>query len=122
MFYRPKEIASPDQMLSAAQIAALSARVGANADRAIQRFVANSEQPAPRVKKQPAKPPKTTRRGRPAKRIVNHFCGLIGPATTYGRYPFFVQDIIEGIARLAACRTFLWFSAMIAACPQRDPA
>jgi hypothetical protein len=24
--------------------------------------------------------------------------------------------------RLAACRTFLWFSAMIAACPQRDPA
>jgi hypothetical protein len=23
---------------------------------------------------------------------------------------------------LAACRTFLWFSAMIAACPQRDPA
>ncbi len=25
-------------------------------------------------------------------------------------------------ASLAACRTFLWFSAMIAACPQRDPA
>jgi hypothetical protein len=24
--------------------------------------------------------------------------------------------------QLAACLTFLWFSAMIAACPQRDPA
>ena len=24
--------------------------------------------------------------------------------------------------RLATCRAFLWFSAMIAACPQRDPA
>lgn len=100
MFYRTKEIASPDQMLSAAQIAALSARVGANADRAIQTFLAKSGQPAPIVKKQLAKPAKTTRRGRPAKQIVNHFCGLIGPTTTYGRYPFFVQDIIEGIARL----------------------
>ncbi|WP_397380338.1 hypothetical protein [Pseudomonas sp.] len=28
----------------------------------------------------------------------------------------------DQIAQLAACRTFLWFSAMIAACPQRDPA
>lgn len=100
MFYRPKEIAPPDQMLSAAQLAALSARVGANADRAIQTFLAKSGQPAPRVKQQPAKPSKTTRRGRPAKRIANHFCGLIGPTTTYGRYPFFVQDIIEGIARI----------------------
>jgi len=26
------------------------------------------------------------------------------------------------VETLAACRTFLWFSAMIAACPQRDPA
>jgi hypothetical protein len=36
-----------------------------------------------------------------------------------------VQDRVwEGNldAKLAACRTFLWFSAMIAACPQRDPA
>jgi|GEM_PF-2071404 len=100
MFYRPKEIASPDQMLSAAQIAALSARIGANADRAIQTFLAKSGQPAPRVKKQPAKPPKTTRRGRPAKRILNPFCELLGPTTAYGRYPFFTQEIIEGIARL----------------------
>ncbi len=30
-----------------------------------------------------------------------------------------LSDITE---ELAACRTFLWFSAMIAACPQRDPA
>ncbi|WNF45174.1 hypothetical protein RHP75_12325 [Pseudomonas sp. SG20056] len=100
MFYRPKEIASPDQMLSAAQIAALSARVGSNADRAIQTLLAKSGQPAPRVKKQPAKPPKTTRRGRPAKRILNPFCELLGPTTAYGRYPFFTQEIIEGIARL----------------------
>jgi hypothetical protein len=28
----------------------------------------------------------------------------------------------KSVALLAACRTFLWFSAMIAACPQRDPA
>lgn len=26
------------------------------------------------------------------------------------------------VSPLAACRAFLWFSAMIAACPQRDPA
>jgi methyl-accepting chemotaxis protein len=36
-------------------------------------------------------------------------------------------DLREDLSRqirsaLAACRTFLWFSAMIAACPQRDPA
>ena len=28
----------------------------------------------------------------------------------------------QAVRDLAACRTFLWFSAMIAACPQRDPA
>ncbi|WP_397379047.1 hypothetical protein [Pseudomonas sp.] len=44
--------------------------------------------------------------------------------------PLMLEDIntrqglaADNIARqLAACRTFLWFSAMIAACPQRDPA
>jgi DNA-binding response OmpR family regulator len=35
-------------------------------------------------------------------------------------YVLAILDI--GLPRLAACRTFLWFSAMIAACPQRDPA
>ncbi|CAE6931132.1 conserved protein of unknown function [Pseudomonas marincola] len=39
-------------------------------------------------------------RGRPAKAITNSFYGHIGPATGYGRYPYFAQDILEGIARL----------------------
>lgn len=101
MFYRPKENASPRQMLSAAQLAALSARVGANADRIIQTLPAQTRQPALSVERQqPAKPATATRRGRPAKRITNPFYGLVGPKTEYGRYPSFAMDIIDGIARL----------------------
>lgn len=100
MPYRPKENASPGQMLSADQLAALSARVGANADRIIQTLPAQTRQPAPSVKQQAAMSTPTTRGGRPAKRIANPFYGLIGLTTSYGRYPLFTQDIIEGIARL----------------------
>lgn len=48
---------------------------------------------------QPLPAPKRGR-GRPAKAITNLFHGHIGPTTGYGRYPFFAQDILEGIARL----------------------
>ena len=33
-----------------------------------------------------------------------------------------MPDPLRKQVLLAACRAFLWFSAMIAACPQRDPA
>jgi hypothetical protein len=37
--------------------------------------------------------------------------------------PEHLSEVVRfDLPRLAACRTFLWFSAMIAACPQRDPA
>lgn len=89
-------------MLSAAQLAALSVRIGANADRIIQTTPAKTRRPSLSVERQEhsTKPASITRRGRPAKRIANPFYGLIGPTTAYGRYPFFAQDTVEGIARL----------------------
>lgn len=101
MFYPPKTNASAGQMLSTAQLAALSARVGANADRIIQTIPAKTRQPASiGEQQQPTKLASATRRGRPAKRITNPFFGLIGPKTEHGRYPPFAMDIVEGIARL----------------------
>lgn len=101
MFYRPRVNTSPCQMLSAAQLAALSAKIGANADRIIQTIPVRTAQSASRVEQQQAaKPAPATRRGRPATRITNPFYGLIGPKTGFGRYPYFAMDIIEGIARL----------------------
>lgn len=88
-------------LLSPSQLAALSARVGANADRIIQERRVKSGQSASKTEKErSAKTATTTKRGRPAKRIINHFAGLIGPTTAYGRYPYFAQEIVEGIARL----------------------
>lgn len=94
---KPKKPEPP--LLTPFELDALSARVAANADRLIQE---HQETQTERSMKQSAVP-KTKpagQRGRPAKRITNPFCNLIGPATGYGRYPYFTQEIIEGIARL----------------------
>lgn len=40
------------------------------------------------------------RRGRPAVRVANPFTSVFGPTTTWGRYPEFAMDIVEGVARL----------------------
>jgi hypothetical protein len=78
----------------------LSRRLGANADKLIAQHIAsraNASKPSlsPTVGKNPAE-----RRGRPPKQIPNQFYGFLGPTTIYGRYPFFAQDVVEGIARL----------------------
>jgi len=88
-------------MLSPAELAALSRRIAANADRLIQAHQKDCQTRTVKPERQPAaKGESQERRGRPPKRIVNPFAGFIGPTTAYGRYPFFAQDIIEGIARL----------------------
>lgn len=42
----------------------------------------------------------TRTRGRPPKSIENPFYQFIGPTSSYGRYPEFALDVIEGVARL----------------------
>lgn len=98
--------------LTSVQLEAVSERIRANADRLIQAHrnklkhahilnQARLENEATLRALRPAVKAATGgRRGRPPKRLVNHFCGLIGPDTAYGRYPYFSQDIIAGIARL----------------------
>lgn len=90
------------KMLTPTQLAKLSKRLGANADRLIERRVRGgrklASKPAAPVQACSKNPFKT--RGRPAKRLANPFCGLIGPSTDYGRYPFFALEVVEGIARL----------------------
>ena len=90
------------EMLTSEQLAELSGRIGAHVDRLIEQHQRTQKKPALQAEKQ-AKTSKQNpfeRRGRPAKRIANPFYGLIGTNTGYGRYPFFAQEIIEGIARL----------------------
>lgn len=85
------------QMLTASQLAELSQRIGTNADQLIQKRNQKT-----RNRATPAAPERnpSERRGRPAARIVNPFAFVFGPTTTWGRYPEFAMDIIEGVARL----------------------
>lgn len=86
-------------LMTPSQIAELSARIEANADLWIQ---CNRQTKATTSNSSKPTPSKTSTRsaGRPAKRIQNPLCGFIGPKTEYGRYPYFSQEIVEGIARL----------------------
>lgn len=84
------------QMLTPNQLAELSTRLRANADRLIEERRKNNRA----ASNAPARKNPNERRGRPAKRIINPFVDLIGSTTLLGRYPAFVMDIIEGIARL----------------------
>lgn len=84
-------------MLTPAELAALSQRLAANADRLI---ASRSPKNHSTAKQQPKLKTPDERRGRPPKRVQNPFAGHVGPTTEYGRYPAFALDIIEGIARL----------------------
>ena len=53
-----------------------------------------------RIQIKPSNEITPSNRGRPPKSIANPFYVFIGPTTSYGRYPLFAMDIIEGIARL----------------------
>lgn len=84
------------------QVQEMYQRMKANADLLIKQRLANykakGDRPATSKKEVVKKPDE--RRGRPAKQIQNPFNGILGPYTLYGRYPYFAQEIIEGIARL----------------------
>lgn len=96
-----KKIPKRTELLSADELHELSRRIEANADGLINKRLASRPTASKRsptlivAEKNP-----TERRGRPSKQIHNPFYGFLGPTTTYGRYPFFAQDIMEGIARL----------------------
>lgn len=83
---------SASKLLSQAELEALDARIGANADRWLKDH-------APTNVSQAKRTPKNNRGPKP--RVVeNPFYGLIGCTTCWGRYPVFALDAIEGIARL----------------------
>ncbi|WP_148049365.1 hypothetical protein [Pseudomonas sp. AF76] len=90
------------EMLSPHQVYELAQRIAANADQLIEDHVASLKRHATDVSTMPKAPAKNPneRRGRPAKRICNPFFNLIGPTTIHGRYPYFAQEIMEGVARL----------------------
>lgn len=79
-------------LLSPAELEALSARIAVNADQ----WLADN---APIGKSKIERKPKSNRGPKP-KMIENPFYGFIGCTTYWGRYPVFALDIIEGIARL----------------------
>lgn len=88
------------ELLNPSQLAAFSARIGEIADQIIQqRLDSRGKSNTPTAPTPSTTSPPKTRRGRPPKRIPNPFFGFLGPSAGYNRYPFFAQDIVEGIAR-----------------------
>jgi len=83
---------SVTKLLSQAEIEALDARIGANADRWFKDHAPTDESKARRVVK--------SNRGPKPRVVENPFYGFIGCTTGRGRYPVFALDAIEGIARL----------------------
>lgn len=78
------------RLLSVKELHALDSRIATNADRWLIKQIPTAEEP----RKQ-----KSTRGTKPNS-IANPFYGFIGWGTSWGRYPKFAMDIIEGIARL----------------------
>ena len=98
----PRSFSQEAELLTPTQLKVLSERIKGNADLLIElhrlskcELTTSNVTPATAIQANPGQG-----RGRPAKCIINPFCGLIGPTTGYGRYPYFAQEIIEGIARL----------------------
>ena len=83
---------SISDLLSPAELEALSARISANADQWLADHAPKTKTKAPRTPK--------SQGGRKRKLIENPFYGFIGCTTYWGRYPVFALDIIEGVARL----------------------
>lgn len=83
---------STTKLLTALELDALSSRI---ANKAKQWLKDN----APTYHDNPPRYHKSTR-GRKPNTISNPFYGVIGCTTSWGRYPSFAMDIIEGVARL----------------------
>jgi hypothetical protein len=83
----------PTALLSSEELAALSSKIGAQADRLIETIS---------IRLKPKRPfaAASSGRGRPAKAINNPFHGYFGPTSTWGAYPWWAMDVLEGIARL----------------------
>ena len=85
-------MSSTQQLLSAAQLVAMSARMGANADQWLEKKLKPTKHKKPNADKADGRPPKV---------IANPFAGYLMRLDDYGRgFPLFALDIIEGIARL----------------------
>lgn len=97
--FAPTNRSAPAPLLSAAQLADLSSRIGSCADALIDAHIEKITAKKPKASAAAA-PAKTSNRGRPPKVLANPFFGYIGCTTGYGRYPYFAMDIIEGITRL----------------------
>jgi uncharacterized protein YerC len=80
------------QLLSAAELDAMNAKMGANADQWLEKKLKPIKPKKPKVDKVTRRPPKV---------IPNPFAGFLMRLDDYDRtYPLFAMDIIEGIARL----------------------
>lgn len=90
---------TPAVLLTVAQLADLNGRFGSRADALIAEHIKRitTRKPKAHVTETPVK---TSSRGRPAKVLANPFVDHLGCTTSFGRYPVFAMDIIEGIARL----------------------
>lgn len=82
-------------LLTSNQLDELEQRIAARADALIAARTRHIQ-----IKPKPPNEITPSNRGRPPKTIANPFYVFIGPTTSYGRYPLFAMDIIEGIARL----------------------
>ncbi|VEF12148.1 Uncharacterised protein [Pseudomonas fluorescens] len=82
-------------LLTSNQLDELEQRIAARADALIAARTGRIQ-----IKPKPSNEITPSNRGRPPKSIANPFHVFIGPPTSYGRYPLFAMDIIEGIARL----------------------
>lgn len=91
----PRNIHAP--LLTPEELAALDARIGANADALIAAYRKNKPQIKIAAKGEGAA---EGRRGRPPKKFMNPFYGFLGPQSDYGRYPAFAIDALESVARM----------------------
>lgn len=91
----PRNIHAP--LLTREELAALDARICANADALIAARWKNRIQITVAAKGDGVADGK---RGRPPKKFMNPFYRHLGPQSDYGRYPAFAIDALESVARM----------------------
>ncbi|MFV3402455.1 hypothetical protein ACNFIC_00680 [Pseudomonas sp. NY15463] len=85
----PQEAFRLDRMLTPGELAALDARLGAQADAVIAQVPEVAQESGPK-----------SSRGRPAMVVQNPFHTHYGCMTDDGRYPAWALSVLEGVARL----------------------